>query len=386
MRVPRLSALALVFILVQGAFSTSVQAARPAAKKKPQIPSWQALKLIGEAGFRASTSSERGLRTFGRGYLEPGVTWKARAESAFQLQLQGRGWYQAEEYSGRQSERWALEIRDSYLSFDTDSNRLRVGFQSLSWGETFGFFIADLPNPRDLSDPLLLEIAHIKKPVFMIQDQWFFEGGSVQAFFTPIARHTDFSVSLPRREFSRIGVDSEYGIKVNRLFDFGMDASLFVLRHHERTFALQPRAIWSGGLTATQSFGQDWILRTDQVISDDWQSVDGWRGVVGLDWTTTENLMLSVQGQRDPLNSGASLRMMLRGFEGVLDGWEFEAFWFQGIERNESWVQPKLSYHSRGGFSVSARYDWIESGPLQRGLLSGLAREDRGLLWLTYGF
>jgi len=366
----RLYALILTLALVQGALCSDVKAA----------------KLIGEAGFRGGSSSEPGLSTFGRGYLEPGVSWTPSVDSAFQLQLQGRSWYQAEERSGRRSERWALEIRDSYLSFDTDSNRLRVGFQSLSWGETFGFFIADLPNPRDLSDPLLLELAHIKKPVFMIQEQWFFEGGSIQAFFTPIARHTDFSLSLPRREFTRLGTDSEYGIKINRLFDFGLDASLFMLRHHERLLVLQPRSVWSGGLTATQSFGQDWILRTDQVISDDWQSPEGWRGVVGLDWTTTENLTLSVQGQRDPLNSGASLRMMLRGFDGVLDGWEFEAFWFQGIEKNESWVQPKLSYRSRGGLSISARYDWVESSLLQRGLLSGLAREDRGLLWLTYGF
>jgi hypothetical protein len=386
MRKPGVSTFVLAFVLVQGGFSTWVEAAKPRLKKKPQASSWLAPKLIGEAGFRGAAGQESRLSMFGRGYLEPGVSWKPSADSVFQLQLQGRGWYQAEERSGARSERWALEVRDSFLSFETDANRLRVGFQSLSWGETFGFFIADLPNPRDLSDPLLLEIGHIKKPVFMIQDQFFFDGGSVQAFFTPLARHTDFSVSLPRREFARVGNDSEYGLKLNRLFDFGMDASLFVLKHHERSFVLQPRSIWSGGFTATQSFGQDWILRTDQVISDDWRSPDGWRGVVGLDWTTTENLMLSVQGQRDPLNSGASLRMMLRGFDGVLDGWELEAFWFQGIQRNESWVQPKLSYHSRGGFSVSARYDWIESGSLQRGLLSGLAREDRGLLWLTYGF
>jgi len=357
-----------------------------AAKRQARTSPIQAPKFSGEAGFRGAGGQDSRLSLYGRGYLEPSVAWRPTSDSVFSLQLQGRGWWQSELQSGAQVDRWAVEVRDSFISIDTDSNRLRVGFQSLSWGETFGFFIADLPNPRDLSDPLLLEIGHIKKPVFMLMDQWFFEGGAIQAFFTPVARHTEFPVAIPRSDFKTVEVDSEYGLKANFLFDFGLDTSVFALRHKERSLVATPRSIWSGGLTATQSIGQDWILRADQVISDDWQSVDGWRGVVGLDWTTTQNLMLSLQGQRDPLNTGGSLRMMLRGFDGILEGWELEAFWFQGVEKNETWVQPKLSYRSAGGFSISARYDWIEASSLQPGLLSALAREDRGLVWLTYGF
>jgi hypothetical protein len=369
------------------ALSVAVFPARAlAAKSKAARMRTLAPKLSGEAGFRGAAGRDSRLALLGRGYLEPTAAWKPTEDSVFSVQLQARGWVQSEVQSSVRKDRWAIEARDSYVSFDTDSNRLRLGFQSLSWGETFGFFIADLPNPRDLSDPLLLEIGHIKKPVFMLQDQWFFDGGSIQAFFTPIARHTEFPVALQRTDFSRVGADSEYGLKANHLFGFGLDASAFVLRHKERSFTLHPKSIWSGGVTATQSFGQDWIVRTDQVISDDWQSIAGWRGVLGLDWTTTQNLTLSVQGQRDPLNSGGSLRMMLRGFEGILEGWEFEAFWFQGVEKNETWVQPKLSYHSPGGFSISARYDWIEASALQPGLLSSLVRESRGLVWLTYGF
>jgi hypothetical protein len=363
-----------------------VQALSGTQKLRAAPAQFLAPKFSGEAGFRGAAGRDSRLSVLGRGYLEPTAAWKPTEHSVISLQLQGRGWVQSEVQSGARQDRWAVEVRDSYVSLDTDSNRLRLGFQSLSWGETFGFFIADLPNPRDLSDPLLLEIGHVKKPVFMLQEQWFYDGGAIQAFFTPIARHTDFFVELPRGEFKRVGADSEYGLKANHLFGFGLDASAFVLRHKERSFMLDPKSIWSAGVSATQSFGQDWIVRTDQVISDEWQSTEGWRGVLGIDWTATQNLTLSLQGQRDPLNSGGSLRMMLRGFEGILEGWEFEAFWFQGLENNETWVQPKLSYHSSGGCSISARYDWIEASALQPGLLSTLAPEDRALIWLTYGF
>ena len=180
------------------------------AKSTTPWKNWTAPAISGELGLLGSSGENSRVSERGRLYAEPVLRWRPSGESKrWSLSLSARAWGQVESTFGAQSRTSGLEIRDSYLEHESESARLRLGFQTLSWGETFGFFIADLPNPRDLRDPLLLEIAHIKKPVFMMQGQWFFTGGGgVQAFFTPIARQTDFPVQLPRRDFRRLGPDS----------------------------------------------------------------------------------------------------------------------------------------------------------------------------------
>jgi len=342
----------------------------------------------GELGVLGASGADAQPSKRARSYVEPSVQWKTSEDGfGLNLRLSARAWQQLTETSGSSSSQSQLEIRDSYVGYDTESTRVRLGFQSISWGETFGFFVADLPNPRDLTDPLLLEIGHIKKPLFMLQGQSFFSGGGIQAFFAPVARHTELPLAIPRREFTDVGRDSEYGVRINRLLSFGLDGSVFALRHHERGAVLDPQAIWSVGATASQSFGNDWVLRTDQVFTDLRQStLDAWRGVFGLDWNGLENITLAGQAQRDPLNTGASLRFTARGRSGFWDGAEFEVFWFHGIEVTENWIQPKITYTTKSNLSVSLRYDWLDGSVIDPGLLRGLLREDRGLLWLTYGF
>ncbi|MBU6374832.1 MAG: hypothetical protein KGQ59_02445 [Bdellovibrionales bacterium] len=347
-----------------------------------------ALRYSGELGVIGALGSDSVVQSRARGYLDPAIDFKVTEDGfGWSARVSARGWSQFAEVQSISQTQTEAEIRDSYIGYDWQNTRVRLGFQSLSWGETFGFFIADLPNPRDLSDPLLLEIAHIKKPQFMLQAQRFFSDGGVQLYFVPLARPSDFSLAPSTESFQKVGPDSEYGFRVHRLMSFGLDGSFFLIHHHEREVIFNPSPVWSSGVTASQSMGSDWVLRTDQVLIDlKKRPLDAWRGVLGLDWNGVENVTLGGQLQRDPLNTGGSLRLTLRRTSGLLDGMEFEAFWFQGLSKSETWVQPKLSYTTKSNLKISLRYDWIEGSIFDPGLLRGLLQEDRGLLWMSYGF
>lgn len=279
-----------------------------------------------------------------------------------------------------------FEIRDSYLQIERGNWRGRLGFQSLSWGETYGLFIADLPNPRDWSDPRLLDIAYVKKPVFMAQLQWFgeWQGGpsSAQLFFTPITRNQEISSdwTLPNSTVRA----SEGGVRLTRLFESGLDASVFAISHLDRTPTLAPGRVFSLGVTATQSMAEEWIIRTDQVWSRamDWD----WRGVAGLHWSPTSDFTLGGQLQHDPRFWGAS---GIVRYQGLGQGWDLDAFAFLGLDQKSLWLQPKITYNASSGLSISVRYDWVESSQdsfrltKDPSFLESLPQSDRVLLWIS---
>lgn len=286
-----------------------------------------------------------------------------------------------------------FEVRDSYLNLEKESYRARLGFQYLSWGETFGFFIADLPNPREWRDPLLLDLAYTKKPVFMASAQWFGQwlgqSASLEAFFTPVTRRSDFlqdlDASLPgERKFTKLGRDSEAGLRASRVWGFGLDSSIFAVSHFDRSVILNPSRVLSLGATASQAVGTQWVFRTDQVFRRPATGFQ-WQGVLGVDWSPTSSFTLGVQLQHEEREIaslwGSSLRAMWRG---IKDRWDLEAFVFGGFEQSEFWVQPRITYNHPAGFSASLRYDWVDGSLLGEGFLGAVTRSDRAMLALSY--
>ncbi len=286
-----------------------------------------------------------------------------------------------------------FDVRDSYLNIEKESLRARLGFQSLSWGETFGFFIADLPNPREWRDPILLDLAYTKKPVFMASAQWFGDWlgqpASLEVFFTPITRRSDFlqdlDASLPgERSYSKIGRDSEAGVRASRVWGFGLDSSVFAVSHFDRNAVFNPSRVLSVGGTASQALGTEWVLRTDQVFRRPLDRLQ-WQGVLGVDWSPTSSFTLGAQLQHEEREIaslwGSSLRAMCRG---IRDRWDLEAFVFGGFDQSEFWFQPRITYNHPAGFSASVRYDWLDGSLLGEGFLNTVTRSDRGMLVLGY--
>jgi hypothetical protein len=77
------------------------------------------------------------------------------------------------------------EIWNFFGEYKNNGWRVRVGQQQVAWGETFGFFYADLVNPKDLRERSLGRLSELRLPVPMINTQWSTENLSVQLLYLP---------------------------------------------------------------------------------------------------------------------------------------------------------------------------------------------------------
>ena len=98
----------------------------------------------------------------------------------------------------RNTQNWGgeVEIRSLSLSLSQTLWKLQTGFQEIAWGETFGFQIVDLVNPRDYSDPLILDPSWSRLPVFTLNGQLFLDRLTLQGIFTPVPRNNKFPDAL----------------------------------------------------------------------------------------------------------------------------------------------------------------------------------------------
>ena len=331
-----------------------------------------------------------------------------------------------------------LSIRELALSFNKDIVRIQAGFQEIPWGESFGFQIADLVNPRDWRDPLFLDSNWVRLPVCALQGQLFLGKLTLQAVWTPVPRNnqlptagTAFDPSVgvtgavrPALDqptdflLSNFGRDSEFGGHASYLFDSGVDLGVFALYHWTRTPVYQvttnPRIPSAPirltpvvdrettlGLNFSDSIG-GWVVRMDSVFHMGQPLLQANTGVVvqngkqsqtvvGADWTPDgSNWTFGAQYQNETdlypattLNlNWFSLRTQVH-FLG--DKLESEVFLFGGIDTADFWVQPKLTWNINPSWAISGRVDWVKGGALpDAGYLATASDQSRFLFWLTY--
>ena len=84
-------------------------------------------------------------------HTKPIVSRDDKTGSTWELRLGARAFY---DFETKISE---VSIRDLAIVRRTDHVTATVGFQEIVWGETLGFPVADIVNPRDLRDPLFLD-------------------------------------------------------------------------------------------------------------------------------------------------------------------------------------------------------------------------------------
>lgn len=300
-----------------------------------------------------------------------------------------------------------FDPRSAVVERTDDHTNISIGLQQIVWGETFGLPIADLVHPRDLRDPLLLDMDWVRLPVPAANVQLLFDSFRIQAVAVPFPRNNvlpkhgttfdpfhELPHPLPlipvqdQRSFplDRFGRDGECGGRVSYLFEFGLDVALLYYFHWNRTpvyellwqsapvaipsvFAPVQERVHGTGLTFSQAF-ENWVLRGDFIVhpkepvADDSlgpaKRVAHLQGVLGADRTTESGWTFGVQahyddrGIRNLFWGSAQIKTTL--FDGRL---EPQLFVFVGIDNSDRWVQPRIDWHVVDPWTVSLRADFV---------------------------
>ncbi|OQB16641.1 MAG: hypothetical protein BWY17_01567 [Deltaproteobacteria bacterium ADurb.Bin207] len=318
-----------------------------------------------------------------------------------------------------------LDVRELSLSRADDYTDIRLGLQQIAWGETFGVPIADVVNPRDLRDPLFLEMDWVRRPTWTANVQVMVESLRLQAVATPLPRNNELpergsaydpfppvlkGVEVePQREFSlgRFGRDGEYGGRLGYLFDFGLDVGLLYFFHWNRVpvyeLAMQggrpvvvpfQDRIHTAGITVSMAF-EDWVLRGDGVMHGNvpWMTrdlqgtrrIDYLQAIVGVDRTTESGWTLGAQFhidyRGDRMLTWGSGRIQKSLWDGDL---EPQIFAYIGVDNTDRWVQPRIDWHVLSLWTLSVRADlvWGTTGD-RAGDLGFIDGRHRVMMWTS---
>ena len=279
-----------------------------------------------------------------------------------------------------------LEVRSLSASFNRGIFKTVIGFQEVSWGETFGAQIADVVNPRDYRDPLLVnDLSWSRVPVFAINSQIFLDRLTLQGILTPVSRSDGKSV--------------EFGGRASYLFESGLDLGVIYYHHENRSplpFSLIAE-VDTVGLTVSQTLG-NFVLRADTVmnfgqpiLNDDlvsYDTVNQFLNIVGSDVTFENDVTLGAQLQTQILDGDnwewLGLLARAKLFKGKV---EPEVFFFYGLNNPDVWIQPKLTWNMTRALTLSVRADLIMSGnTVSDGALFMVQNRSRVLSWLSFRF
>lgn len=253
---------------------------------------------------------------------------RAYIDSAFESNSRYRGKPIAE----KESEEFA--VRDLYLQYKRNKFQLRFGNQQLVWGEAFGFFFADIINPKDTREfGLGGDLTAQRITVPMATAIFFLAKGTLQFVYVPKpffsltpAIGSDFSSGLDRlfptlttevdspRSLPLGFSNGEFGTRVSGVFG-GWDIAVFFLTYFDRspvyaldltpikaTFRQTHPKLTTVGVTGTKDFDW-WLLRFETLYTRNRpintfnlnplnlgqslaiEKADEWVGVVGFDYT-----------------------------------------------------------------------------------------------------
>ncbi len=165
----------------------------------------------------------------------------------------GRGEYE-EVYDP--ADQLSLIVRDNYVQFQNGGLRLRAGYQQVVWGEAFGFYYADIVNPKDYREAGLGDLSRNRLAIPMLNFQWIWSDASLQVLLIPIPMFSllppdgsDFNLFALPTAFSGFTVDyestpedppkaPELGARVTKQFG-GYDFSVFYFNYHDRSPVVQ---------------------------------------------------------------------------------------------------------------------------------------------------
>lgn len=121
--------------------------------------------------------------------------------------------------------------RNAFLQFSYKQSSIKVGIQTLAWGESDFAAVTDEINPFDFRDPLNLNIDELRLGQFMVAFNLYTSIGNWNAFFVPDARFNELpkegtrfyenpfeGLNVTVQEEKQGGNDFEYGLRWKKTF------------------------------------------------------------------------------------------------------------------------------------------------------------------------
>ncbi len=180
---------------------------------------------------------------------------KARYNSRWSVIASGQAWYEgayANDTTARPlwDDSYDVRLQETYVQYEAHKLVLRAGNQVIVWGETFGSFVADVVNPKDLrfGVPINLGDTHLASP--MVTGKYLISRFSLQGLviaqpmfnLLPVFGYDFAPANVPLNNYSSVLINRErslpfgnleYGARVSRSFD-DFDLSLFDFEYFDR--------------------------------------------------------------------------------------------------------------------------------------------------------
>jgi len=280
-----------------------------------------------------------------------------------------------------------VELRSLRLSKKGTHYAFDWGLQTVNWSETFGFNILDIVNPRDWSEFVFEDLSWAQIPVWALKNSFFYGNFKFQLIYVPRAKNLiaprsgsyfdplSKLTTLPRKNYSskKIFKDDEWGMRLEYLFDFGLDLSLISYEHFNRTPVY---SLKEGGLVPTDpklksyalSFTyalNSFVLRGDtlQTSNQPYNSSDllnhtknDWQGIYGLDYTFENQLMIGGQYEFEQISKNKWGSIQLK--KSIKD-FDLQCLFFFGLNNDDRWVRPELTWHLPYAMTIRAYSDFI---------------------------
>lgn len=185
-------------------------------------------------------------------------------------------------------------LRDNYLQYQKGVFRLRAGYQQVVWGEAFGYYYADIVNPKDYREAGLGSLSRNRLNIPIVNAQWIFSSNSIQILYIPVPGYSllpsaasDFNLNKAQGPLVNIPITvdrepripltrGEYGVRYTQQYS-PFDFSLFYLNYYDRlpvyqyqltpsmtSLIAQPdfRPLQTHGLTVTLDY-ESYIFRSE---------------------------------------------------------------------------------------------------------------------------
>ena len=317
-----------------------------------------------------------------------------------------------------------VDVRSLYLNYSGDILNLTIGFQEIPWGETFGFQIADIINPKDFSNPMEPE----RIPVFTVNSQIYINNLTIQTILTPFPRNNKLpSVDSPFNPFPETaGVnvstkyssmkvsleDFEYGGKIGLLFDGGLDTSLFYLNHWNRNLLVESKIenfqmyitpvkkkVHTLGGSFSYSLSKI-VFRSDYVYHvkapfpteefGDFELTTYHESILGVDLTLESGWIFGLQGHYNKYDdfslSWGGMNIRKDFLNGKL---KIDLMGIKGINNKDIWIKPEATWVIANFIHLKAHFDILSGAKEQsvkKGILPFYKDMDRFFIKLTAMF